>query len=43
MAGVRLIQGDCLEVMPTLAGGSIDLILADPPLASRLVHCTMVQ
>lgn len=29
--GVRLINGDCLDVMPTLEPGSIDLILADPP------------
>lgn len=26
-----LFEGDCLEVMPTLAAGSIDLILADLP------------
>ena len=29
--GIRLIEGDCLEVMPTLEPGSIDLILADLP------------
>lgn len=27
----KLIQGDCLEVLPTLPEKSIDLILADPP------------
>lgn len=26
-----LIRGDCLEVMPYIAGGSIDAIIADPP------------
>lgn len=28
---VELIEGDCLEVMPTLKAGSIDLILTDLP------------
>ncbi len=28
---MRLIQGDCLEVLPTLPAASIDLILTDPP------------
>lgn len=27
----RLIQGDCLEVLPTLAAGSVDMIWTDPP------------
>jgi site-specific DNA-methyltransferase (adenine-specific) len=27
----RLIHGDCLEVLPTLADNSIDLVLTDPP------------
>lgn len=27
----RLIQGDCLEVLPTLESGSVDLIVTDPP------------
>ena len=27
----RLIHGDCLEVLPTLEAGSVDLVLADPP------------
>lgn len=27
----ELILGDCLEVMPTLGAGSVDLVLADPP------------
>jgi site-specific DNA-methyltransferase (adenine-specific) len=28
---VQLFQGDCLEIMPTLAPGSVDLILCDLP------------
>jgi len=28
---MELMQGDCLEIMPTLADGSVDMILADPP------------
>lgn len=28
---IKLIQGDCLEVLPTLEEKSIDLVLTDPP------------
>jgi len=28
---VRLIHGDCLEVLPTLEAGSIDVVITDPP------------
>ena len=28
---VTLYRGDCLEVMPTLGAGSIDMVLTDPP------------
>lgn len=28
---IRLIHGDCLKVLPTLADKSVDLILCDPP------------
>ena len=28
---IELQHGDCLEVMPTLEAGSIDMVLADPP------------
>lgn len=31
MDGFRLYQGDCLEIMPTLERGSVDVILADLP------------
>ena len=27
----RLLHGDCLEVLPTLAASSVDLVLTDPP------------
>jgi site-specific DNA-methyltransferase (adenine-specific) len=26
-----LLEGDCLEIMPTLENDSIDAIIADPP------------
>jgi len=29
--GIELHLGDCLEVMPTLDAGSIDMVLTDPP------------
>ncbi len=32
--GIRLINGDCLEVMPTIEAGSVDLILSDLPYGS---------
>jgi site-specific DNA-methyltransferase (adenine-specific) len=28
---VRVIHGDCLDVLPTLADGSVDAIVTDPP------------
>jgi DNA modification methylase len=28
---VQLHRGDCLEILPTLAGGSVDAIISDPP------------
>ena len=31
MTGVKLVQGDCLEVMKTIPDGSVDMVLADPP------------
>lgn len=30
-AGITLMRGDCLELMPKLPGGSVDLILCDLP------------
>ena len=29
--GMRIIQGDCLDVMPTLEAGSVDAVVTDPP------------
>lgn len=31
--GVRLVNGDCLEILPGLADGSVDMVLADLPYA----------
>lgn len=28
---VTLLQGDCLELLPTLAAGSVDAVITDPP------------
>jgi site-specific DNA-methyltransferase (adenine-specific) len=28
---ITLLQGDCLEIMPTLEAGSVDAVIADPP------------
>ena len=31
MPEIKIIHGDCLEIMPTLADKSIDMILCDLP------------
>jgi DNA methylase len=31
--GVRLLLGDCLDLLPTLAAGSVDAVVTDPPYA----------
>lgn len=31
MSDVRLFQGDCLEIMPTIEAGGVDMVLCDPP------------
>lgn len=31
MSSVTLYHGDCLEILPTLASGSIDAVVTDPP------------
>lgn len=28
---IKLMQGDCLERMKEIQGGSVDMVLADPP------------
>jgi DNA modification methylase len=35
---VQLILGDCLEIMPTLADGSVDAIITDPPYGVDYVY-----
>lgn len=32
---IRLLQGDCLELLPGLADGSADMILTDPPYSEK--------
>lgn len=34
----RVLQGDCLKVLPTLPENSVDLIFADPPYNLQLQH-----
>jgi len=31
MSEVKLYQGDCLEILPTLEAGSVDAVITDPP------------
>ena len=38
MSDVRLILGDCLEVLPTLEAGSIDAVVTDPPYPNEFGH-----
>jgi site-specific DNA-methyltransferase (adenine-specific) len=35
---VRLICGDCLEVLPTLEAGSVDAVVTDPPYPKTFEH-----
>jgi DNA modification methylase len=30
MSEVKLYQGDCLEILPTLEAGSVDAVITDP-------------
>jgi hypothetical protein len=34
-SNVNIIEGSCLDVLPTLAGGSFDLVLTSPPYCNR--------
>lgn len=34
-AGIQIFHGDCREVLPKLAGVSVDLVLTDPPYGIR--------
>ena len=40
IGGQRLILGDCLEVLPTLAAGSVDAVITDPPYQLTLTSLT---
>lgn len=33
---VRIIHGNCLEVLPTLAAGSVDCVITDPPYGTEV-------
>lgn len=35
MADVRLAMGDAFEILPTLADGSVDCVITDPPFAEK--------
>lgn len=37
MAETRLLLGDCLDLLPELEGGSIDVIIIDPPYSTPIV------
>jgi site-specific DNA-methyltransferase (adenine-specific) len=39
---IDLRHGDCLEIMPTLAGGSIDMILCDLPYGTTACHWDVI-
>jgi DNA modification methylase len=38
-----ILEGDCLEIMPTLPDKSIDMILCDLPLTYRLASVMLNQ
>jgi site-specific DNA-methyltransferase (adenine-specific)/modification methylase len=38
MSNVKLYQGDCLEILPTLAAGSVDAVITDPPYGMNYKH-----
>ena len=35
---VRLILGDCLDILPTIAAGSVDAVITDPPYGITIQH-----
>jgi site-specific DNA-methyltransferase (adenine-specific) len=35
---VQLYHGDCLDILPTLADGSVDAVITDPPYFAPAVH-----
>ena len=38
---IKLIQGDCLEILPTLEAGSVDAVITDPPYGVGLNYSGM--
>lgn len=37
-----LMKGDCLERMKEIPDGSVDMVLADPPMVQQLVNGTLL-
>ncbi len=37
MSDVKLYLGDCLEILPTLAAGSVDAVITDPPYGIKII------
>lgn len=35
---VTIIRGDCLDVLPTIETGSVDVVITDPPYAIPSAH-----
>ena len=40
MPDVRLIHGDCLDILPTLEAGSVDAVVTDPPYGIKFKYAT---
>jgi len=38
MPEYKLYQGDCLDILPTLAAGSVDAVIADPPYPKKFLY-----
>ena len=38
MTDLQLYHGDCLEILPTLAAGSVDCVITDPPFFTPAAH-----
>lgn len=38
MSNVKLLQGDCLELMKDIPDGSVDCVITDPPYMSAMQH-----
>lgn len=40
---VKLYLGDCLDILPTLAAGSIDAVVTDPPYGANVPYASYVD